>query len=103
MKETPAYAAQNTESIADTIDRLGAVVPDYPKPGVVFRDLTPVFADGEAFRAVVDSLLAQYEGRFDYVAGIEARGFLLAAAAAYASAKGVLTVRKPGKLPREVY
>lgn len=103
MKETPAYAAQNTESIADTIDRLGAVVPDYPKPGVVFRDLTPVFADGEAFRAVVDSLLAQYEGRFDYVAGIEARGFLLAAAAAYAAGKGVLTVRKPGKLPREVY
>ena len=78
-------------------------MPDYPKPGVVFRDLTPVFADGPAFRGVVDSLLAEYEGRFDYVAGIEARGFLLAAAAAYAAGKGVLTVRKPGKLPREVF
>ena len=103
MKETPADAANHTEPIADTIERLGAVVPDYPKPGVVFRDLTPVFADGPAFRGVVDALLAEYEGRFDYVAGVEARGFLLAAAAAYAADKGVITVRKPGKLPRRVH
>ncbi|MET4060127.1 adenine phosphoribosyltransferase [Arthrobacter sp. UYP6] len=103
MKETPADAAQNIEPIADTIERLGAVVPDYPKPGVVFRDLTPVFADGPAFRGVVDALLAEYEGRFDYVAGVEARGFLLAAAAAYAAETGVITVRKPGKLPRRVF
>lgn len=103
MKETPAEAANHTESITDTIERLGAVVPDYPKPGVVFRDLTPVFADGPAFRGVVDSLLAEYAGQFDYVAGVEARGFLLAAAAAYAADLGVITIRKPGKLPRRVH
>ncbi len=92
-----------TEPIAETIDRLGAVVPDYPKPGITFRDLTPVFADGPALRAMVDALLAGYEGQFDFVAGIEARGFLLAAAAAYASERGVITIRKPGKLPRATY
>lgn len=102
MKDAPAEPATN-ESIAQTIDRLGAVIPDYPKLGVVFRDLTPVFADGPALRAVVDALIAPFEGRFDFVAGVEARGFLLAAAAAYASGKGVITVRKPGKLPREVF
>ncbi|MCC9198241.1 adenine phosphoribosyltransferase [Arthrobacter sp. zg-Y820] len=102
MKDAPAEPVNN-ETIEQTIERLGAVVPDYPKPGVVFRDLTPVFADGQAFRSVVDSLLAEYEGRFDYVAGVEARGFLLAAAAAYAADKGVITIRKPGKLPRRVH
>ncbi|MCC3273190.1 adenine phosphoribosyltransferase [Arthrobacter zhangbolii] len=102
MKDAPAEPVNN-ETIAQTIDRLGAVIPDYPQPGVVFRDLTPVFADGPALRGVVDALTAPFEGRFDYVVGVEARGFLLAAAAAYASGKGVITVRKPGKLPREVF
>lgn len=96
-------AAVPAETIAETIDRLGAVVQDYPKPGIVFRDLTPVFADGPALRGMVDALLAGYEGQFDFVAGVEARGFLLAAAAAYASERGVITIRKPGKLPRETY
>lgn len=101
MNESKAVPA--AETVQDIIERLGAVVPDYPKPGVVFRDLTPVFADGPAFRAVVDAFVHRFEGTFDYVAGIEARGFLLAAAAAYASDRGVITIRKPGKLPREVY
>ncbi|MCC9206528.1 adenine phosphoribosyltransferase [Arthrobacter sp. zg-Y769] len=102
MKDAPAEPANN-ESIEQTIERLGAVIPDYPKPGIVFRDLTPVFADGPALRRVVDALIAPFAGQFDFVAGVEARGFLLAAAAAYASGKGVITVRKPGKLPREVF
>ncbi|MCQ2001996.1 adenine phosphoribosyltransferase [Arthrobacter zhaoxinii] len=102
MKDAPAEP-DNHESIEQTIERLGAVIPDYPKPGIVFRDLTPVFADGPALRGVVDALIAPFEGQFDFVAGVEARGFLLAAAAAYASGKGVITVRKPGKLPREVF
>lgn len=96
-------APQAAETIAETIDRLGAVVQDYPKPGITFRDLTPVFADGPALRGMVDALLAGYEGQFDFVAGVEARGFLLAAAAAYASERGVITIRKPGKLPRATY
>ncbi len=86
-------------SAADLVDALTAQVPDFPKPGVLFRDLTPVLADGRALRAVTDHLVGAFDGGFDLVAGIEARGFLLAAAAAYASGTGVLAVRKAGKLP----
>ena len=84
------------------IDRLCLIVQDFPRPGISFRDLTPVFGDGPAFRAVVDQLLEPFAGTFDLVAGIEARGFLLAAAVAYATGTGVVAVRKPGKLPRPV-
>ncbi|ALD63471.1 adenine phosphoribosyltransferase [Glutamicibacter soli] len=92
-----------TESITDLLDRLCAIVPDYPQPGISFKDLTPVFADPTGLRRMVDELIAPFEGQFDIVAGLEARGFVLAAAAAYASGKGMLTIRKAGKLPREVY
>ncbi len=94
--------AQNPESVEEIINRLCVNVSDYPKPGIEFRDLTPVFADGPAFRAVVDALITPFEGQFDAVAGVEARGFLLASAAAFASGCGVITVRKSGKLPRRV-
>jgi adenine phosphoribosyltransferase len=86
---------------ATLIARLTAVVPDFPSPGVLFRDLTPTLADAAALKAITDELVAGFAGRFDVVAGIEARGFLLAAAAAYASGSGVLAVRKGGKLPPE--
>ncbi len=75
-------------------------VPDFPKPGIVFKDLTPLFADGAAFRAVIDDIIERYQGSFDTVAGIEARGFVLAAAVAYAAGTGVIPIRKAGKLPR---
>jgi adenine phosphoribosyltransferase len=75
-------------------------VPDFPKQGIVFKDLTPLFADGEAFRSVIDHIVARYAGEFDAVVGIEARGFVLAAAVAYASGAGVVPIRKAGKLPR---
>jgi adenine phosphoribosyltransferase len=87
----------------DAIDRLCAVVPDFPSPGILFRDLTPVFSDAAAFRAVVDAVTEPFDARFDVVAGVEARGFLLAAAVAYATGTGVVAVRKAGKLPRPVY
>jgi adenine phosphoribosyltransferase len=76
-------------------------VEDYPKPGITFKDLTPVFADPHGLRTIVDALTGAFEGQFDVVAGVEARGFLLAAAAAYATGTGVITVRKKGKLPRQ--
>jgi adenine phosphoribosyltransferase len=76
-------------------------VPDFPQPGIVFKDLSPVFGDGAAFRQVIDEIVSQYPaGSFDVVAGIEARGFLLAAAIAYSTGTGVVPVRKAGKLPR---
>jgi adenine phosphoribosyltransferase len=83
----------------ELVDRLTAVVPDFPEPGILFRDLTPTLADAEALRAIPDELVGAFAGRFDLVAGIEARGFLLAAAAAYAAGTGVVAVRKAGKLP----
>jgi adenine phosphoribosyltransferase len=76
-------------------------VPDFPEPGIQFKDLMPLFADGPAFRAVTDGIIAHH-GDFDVVAGVEARGFLLAAAIGYASGVGVVPVRKAGKLPGRV-
>jgi adenine phosphoribosyltransferase len=73
-------------------------VPDYPQPGVVFKDITPLLADGKAFRSVIDVLAATY-GPVDKVAGIEARGFILAAPAATRIGAGFIPIRKKGKLP----
>jgi adenine phosphoribosyltransferase len=79
-------------------------VPDFPKPGIVFKDLMPLFADGPAFRRVIDAIVAHHgASSFDVVAGVEARGFVVAAAIAYATGVGVVPVRKAGKLPREVF
>lgn len=87
----------------ELLDRLCAIVPDYPQPGVSFKDLTPVFADAEGLKRMVDEVIAPFAGTFDAVAGLEARGFVLAAAAAYASETGMVTIRKKGKLPRPVH
>jgi adenine phosphoribosyltransferase len=87
---------------ARLISDLAVIVPDFPKPGISFRDLTPVFADGHALRVITDALAEPFAGRIDAIAGVEARGFVLAAAAAYALEVGVLIIRKPGKLPQHV-
>ncbi len=81
------------------LDRLIRTVPDFPEPGIQFRDLTPVFADAVAFAAVSDALVAPFGGEYDVVAGVEARGFALAAATAARSGHGLLLIRKAGKLP----
>jgi adenine phosphoribosyltransferase len=79
-------------------------VPDYPQPGIVFKDLTPLLADAGALRETVDRIVAAHPvGTVDKVVGIEARGFLLAAPVAYLLHAGLVVVRKPGKLPREVH
>jgi len=91
-----------TESALETIKRLTRLVPDFPEDGVLFRDLSPVFADAAAFALVVDEVIAPFVGAFDLVAGVEARGFVLAAAAARGTDTGMLMLRKPGKLPGEV-
>jgi adenine phosphoribosyltransferase len=78
-------------------------IPDFPKPGIVFKDITPLFLDPEALRFTVD-LLAEMarEWEIDYVVSAEARGFVLGAAVAVAAGAGFVLGRKPGKLPREV-
>jgi adenine phosphoribosyltransferase len=83
-------------------------VPDFPKPGIVFKDITPVLSDGPLFRQVIDALVARWQGeRIAKVVGIESRGFCFAAPLAYALGVGLTIVRKPGKLPwrtiREAY
>ena len=79
-------------------------VPDYPKPGVGFKDITPLLADHTAFAAVVDAIVAHYgRGTIDKVAGVEARGFILAAPVAYHFGAGFVPVRKKGKLPSATY
>ena len=78
-------------------------IPDYPKPGVTFYDLTTLFKNGEAFRRVIERLAERFrEDKIDVVVGIEARGFMLAAALAYEYRLGIVPVRKPGKLPWRV-
>ncbi|MEV0676195.1 adenine phosphoribosyltransferase [Actinosynnema sp. NPDC050436] len=74
-------------------------VPDFPRPGVVFRDLTPVFADPDALRAVVDALQDEVHPDTQVVAAVESRGFLIGAALGYGWRYGVVPLRKPGKLP----
>jgi adenine phosphoribosyltransferase len=75
-------------------------IPDYPEPGVMFRDITPLLADAAALRTVIDAMIEPFAGEFDVVAGIEARGFLLAGAMAIAADTGLVPIRKAGKLPR---
>ncbi len=74
-------------------------VLDFPKPGVRFKDFTPLLADPDGLAAVVEDVRSRYAGRVDVVVGIEARGFILGAAAAHALGVGFVPVRKAGKLP----
>jgi adenine phosphoribosyltransferase len=82
------------------LSRLIRPIPDFPKPGILFRDITPLLADAAAFAHAIDRLAAPWRSeRLDAVAGVEARGFLFAAPLAVALGVGVIPVRKPGKLP----
>lgn len=77
-------------------------IPDYPKPGIIFRDITPLLADGAAFQHTIHLLAERYrEQGITKVVGIEARGFIFATALAYALGIGFVPLRKPGKLPRK--
>ncbi len=79
-------------------------IPDWPKKGIVFKDITPLLGDAKAFAAVIDQIADHYKGKgIDRVAGIEARGFLLAAAVALKLGAGVIPIRKKGKLPYKTY
>ena len=78
-------------------------VPDFPKEGIVFKDITPMLKDPKAFRTAVDLLAEEYMGKgVDIVVGAEARGFIVAAPLAYKLGAGFALIRKPGKLPWRV-
>src|SRR5688500_6943587 len=77
-------------------------IPDYPKPGIVFRDITTLLGDARAFRRAVDELVQPWAGsKIDQVAGIEARGFILGGAVAHQVSAGFIPIRKRGKLPHK--
>ena len=87
-------------TMADNIRQALRVIPDYPKPGVLFQDITPVLNDAELFRQVRESLAEPFRRlQITHVVGIEARGFILAAPVAVALTAGFIPLRKPGKLP----
>lgn len=86
----------------EELKRLIREVPDFPKPGILFYDITTLLKDAEGFRSVIDGLRQHYQrARVDTVLGIEARGFIFAPALAYALGAGFVPVRKPNKLPAE--
>ena len=87
----------------DELKKLIREIPDYPKPGILFYDLTTLLKDPKGFHSLVDKLCEHYNGRkVDLVAGIEARGFIFAPALAYRLGAGFIPVRKPKKLPAKV-
>jgi adenine phosphoribosyltransferase len=87
----------------DELKKLIREIPDYPKPGILFYDLTTLLKDPQGFHSLVDKLCEHYNGRkVDLVAGIEARGFIFAPALAYRLGAGFIPVRKPKKLPAKV-
>ena len=79
-------------------------IPDFPKKGIIFKDITPLLADASAFRKIINTLKERYSAKqIDRVVGVEARGFIFASALAYALEAGTTMVRKPGKLPYSTF
>lgn len=78
-------------------------IPNFPKEGIIFKDITPLLKDAEAFKEAIDKMIEYYrDAEFDYIAGIEARGFLIGAPMAIKMGKGFIPIRKPGKLPADI-
>jgi adenine phosphoribosyltransferase len=107
MSTHPGSETSSTRYFEDARAALAAktrLVPDFPEKGILFEDLTPVLADGDAFARVVDALAdaAQRMGA-DMIGGLDARGFLLGSAVAYKLGTGILAIRKKGKLPPPVH
>src|SRR5919199_5005910 len=90
-----------SETLADRVRRTLRVIPDYPKPGILFQDITPVLRDGSLLQEVVAELGLPFRDQVTHVLGIEARGFILGGAVATLLGAGFVPARKPGKLPWE--
>ncbi len=89
-------------SLEETLLAAIRTIPDYPKPGILFRDITTLLGNARAFRRAIDELVHPYAGqKIDKIAGIEARGFILGGAIAHQLSAGFIPIRKKGKLPHE--
>ena len=86
---------------SDDLKRLIRDIPDFPKPGILFRDITPLIGNPRGLAAIVDQIAARYLGSVDVVLGIESRGFIIGAPVAYRLGVGLTIARKQGKLPSE--
>ena len=94
--------AMTTPSLENDLRATIRTIPDYPKPGIMFRDITTLLGDARAFRRAVDELVQPWAGmKIDKVAGIEARGFILGGAVAHQVSAGFIPIRKKGKLPHK--
>ena len=88
----------------ERLEKLIRDIPDFPKPGILFKDISPLLADPEGFHDAIDALRQRHaDTRIDMVVGIEARGFIFSSALAYALRAGTCMVRKPGKLPHTIH
>ena len=95
---------KTTDSITAELAQAVRNVPDFPKPGILFKDITPVLADGRLFGNCIDALTSTFQpGEVDAVVGIDARGFIFAAAAAFKWKCGFIPIRKKGKLPYHTF
>ena len=91
---------RSSKSFGVDITRLIRAIPDFPIPGILFRDITPLLRDAQGFRQAIDLFVERYRDRgIEHVVGIEARGYMLGAPLAHAIGAGFIPVRKPGKLP----
>jgi len=89
-------------TLRETLEAAIRSIPDYPKPGIVFRDITTLLGNASAFRRAVDELVHPYAGtKIDKIAGVEARGFILGGAMSHQLSAGFVPIRKKGKLPHE--
>jgi adenine phosphoribosyltransferase len=97
------HGSRHCPSMTDNADLAALIrnIPDYPKQGILFRDVSTLLLDGPGFRATIDRLAAMVAPDTELIAGIEARGFIVAAGLSYALGLGKLMLRKPGKLPGE--
>lgn len=98
MNETEIFP----QDVVDLVESHVREVQDFPAPGVLFRDITPLIADPEAFASLIGILADRYRGKVDAVAGLESRGFILGAPLAVALGVGMITIRKAGRLPGPV-
>ena len=102
MTEGPTRKKRGPDDAARELERHIRTVPDFPRPGISFKDVTPLIEDGRALHAAVDALAAATENlAYDRILSAEARGFVFGTALAYRARKGLILARKPNKLPRE--
>ena len=101
-RSAPLISGMTSPQLENDLKAAIRSIPDYPKPGIVFRDITTLLGDARAFRRAVDELVQPWAGsKVDKVAGIEARGFILGGAVAHQVSAGFIPIRKKGKLPHK--